>query len=105
MQHPVQAYGKISLSEKGKKDWRTPDGFAVYYAAMPDALLISFNENVVQRALTRSQARATAKLQEKKQPPATRPYLGESFAVQVDGGASVLPLYPAYVALVLDCTA
>jgi len=80
-----------------------PDGFAIYYATLPDALLISFNENVVERALTRSQARAAAKLQDRKQPAPARPYLGESFAAQVDGafiqkaGLNVWPEFPSAV--------
>src|SRR6185295_13374993 len=69
----------------------------------PNALLISFNENVVERALTRSQTRAAARLQDPKQPAATRPYLGESFAAQVDGafiqkaGLNLLPEFPCAV--------
>jgi hypothetical protein len=98
--HKVQPYGKISLSEKGKKDWRVPDGFAVYYAALPDALLISFNEDLIHRALARLQSRAPAKGEGKKPQPSNKPYLGESFAMQVDGafaqkaGMNLWPEFP-----------
>ncbi|HEV8604820.1 MAG TPA: hypothetical protein VGQ99_05610 [Tepidisphaeraceae bacterium] len=108
--HKVQPYGKISLSDKGKKDWHMLDDsvgdWAIYYTALPDALVISMSEEVIQRALLRSETRTTDRLQGKKQGPATRPYLGPHLAAQIEGtfiekmGLAIWPQYSNEMAAV-----
>jgi hypothetical protein len=96
--HKVQPYGKISFTDKTRQ-WHLPEGMAIYYAALPDALVISLNEDVIQRALARCEARTTDRLQGKKPQPTTRPFIGANIAAQADGKFVEkygLTLWPAY---------
>ena len=84
-----KTYVKIT-SQQGANN-RGPE-FSIYYAALPDSLTITLNENVLKHALDRAVATtqpanaqvlpagATAQ-------PATRPWLGKNLAVQVRSGS------------------
>ena len=85
LRHNEQPYVKISPTDKA----HGPENLVIYYAAMPDALVISLNENVIKSAIDRKQAR------DKGQGtlPETRPWLGSNFCLQAD--AKVLALVGA----------
>lgn len=73
------------------------ENFSIYYAALPDSLTITLNENVIKHALDRAAAAtqpATAQVlpagataQPATSLPATRPWLGKNLAAQVRSGS------------------
>ncbi len=79
--HKEQGYVKVGPSGKAKDDMKDMPDFAVYYVALPEALVLSLNEDVIKHVIDRVQARAAAKA-ENKPLPATRPWLGSSFAAR-----------------------
>ncbi len=75
-----QAYVKISspaaLGEIGEKA-------AAYYAAMPDAFVLTLREDLLQRAIDRRVARKAGR----PDPESQRPWLGESVALRIEPDA------------------
>lgn len=84
---PQEYNGKTYVQIKSKQGG--PDGdFSIYYAALPDSLTVTLNENVLKHALDR--AAATTQPTDVKADaakPATRPWLGKNLAVQVRSGS------------------
>jgi hypothetical protein len=75
-----QPYVRITPTEKARKDSSMPQDLAVYYAAMPDALVLSFNENVIKHALDRAAARDKGQSTLAK----AHTWLGSNYCVQAD---------------------
>jgi hypothetical protein len=83
--YPGGAYTRISLTENGRRDTGIPGKLAIHYAATPDLLVISPNEDVVKRAIDRHAKRDEARKAGGVNHPGTRPWLGSSAGLQVDG--------------------
>lgn len=77
-----QAYVRAGLSEKARSESRGEafDTAGVYYAAMPRALIVTLNEDLLKRAIDRELART--KKDAKPEAPA-QPWPGQSVAAQV----------------------
>ncbi|HEX3358210.1 MAG TPA: hypothetical protein VHS31_14655 [Tepidisphaeraceae bacterium] len=78
LKHADRAYVKITPSTQAAKEQKELEHLSIYYAATPKALIISFNESVIQRALDREVAST--------QPATTQPaapWLGSSAAMRV----------------------
>ncbi len=82
--YKTSAYTKVEPTEAGRRQVEIGDKRAIYYAALPDQLVISFNENVIKRAIDRHSDRVAAKLAGKALPPPAKPFLGENMALQLD---------------------
>jgi hypothetical protein len=72
-----QPYVRVGLSEKAKAESRggDMDKTALYYAAMPRALILSLNEDLIKRAIDRQAAT--------ERPAPARPWLGTSMCLQM----------------------
>ncbi len=91
--HQDLPYVKVSPSERARASTGdAPRGLALYYAASGDALVISLNEALVQRALERQAARAAARTTGSGAPAqpdgqvqntAAQPWLGMNLALRV----------------------
>jgi len=93
-EHDGRPYTKVSASEMLKERGQsgTPagsarllDSAAIYYTAYGDALIISLNERVLQRAIDRRIARQSQPGE--PAPAADRGWLGDNVAVRVDAEA------------------
>lgn len=82
--YKTSAYTKVEPTEVEKRQAGIADKRAIYYAAMPDQLVISFNENVIKRAIDRHLERVAAKLAGKALPAPARPFVGQNMALQLD---------------------
>lgn len=89
--HGEQPYVRIGLAERARNEGNGFDKLNVYYAAMPRSLIVSINEQTLQRAIDRAAA---------PEPKRPVPWPGESMNLVVtrdgaqvlagiDGGASV----------------
>jgi len=79
LEHNERPYVKVGLSESARAESRGDafDRLAVYYAAMPRALIVSFNEELLKRAIDRESARTATP------GPADQPYwLGSSMGLK-----------------------
>lgn len=89
-QHGGQAYVKVGMSEQARAEARGDpmDQLAVYYAAMPRALIVSINEEVLKRAidreLSRGKAGAGGAVAGGGGARSTRPWLGSSLCLRFD---------------------
>lgn len=84
IEHAGLSYVKVTSKQPGGD---MPD-FAICYAALPDSLLISLNEKLVQRALDRAAARSATSAPGTKPIAATattHPWLGATACLQTDG--------------------
>lgn len=91
-EHSGQAYVKVGMSEQARAEARGDpmDQLAVHYAAMPRALIVSINEDVLKRAIERERARRAGD----GGAVAARPWLGSSLCLRFDGaGLSMLEQY------------
>jgi len=79
--HGDLAYVRIRASEQAKEDVGDIDNLSVFYATTGKGLVISLNENTLVKALERLSVAKDAK-------PATRPWHGESLALQFQPGWS-----------------
>jgi hypothetical protein len=88
-----QTYVKVSATEKGAALFNREDGeHTLFYATSNDALIISFDEGVLQRALAREKRRREAKkaeadgkpAQPEARPAVTRTWLGKNVALHAD---------------------
>ncbi len=79
--HAGQGYVRVGLSETARADaqGRPIDELAVFYAAMPRALIVSINEDVLKRAIDRELARRSGTA-----PESPRAWLGSSMCLQFD---------------------
>jgi len=84
LKHRDQPYVRIGASEPAKAQAGEFGRAALYYVAAPDALILTLNEEVLKRAIDRRAERAAAAAKAAKAAPATRPWLGESMALQAD---------------------
>ena len=88
--HGEMAYVRVSPTQQARRgmseDERQKD-MGVYYAITPDALVLSLNESVVKRALTRQAERQAASDEERPAPPFGQPWLGKSICGQAGKGA------------------
>lgn len=76
-------YVKVSAAKGGGME--EAEKFSIYYAALPDSLVVSLSEDVIKHALARSAAKnaGTAPAAAATAPaPTTRPWLGTSVALQ-----------------------
>jgi hypothetical protein len=88
LKHGDTTYVKIAPAAGAPMDeWQN---LAIYYAAMPRALIVSLNEGVLTRAIDRELARTahttTGPVAADDQPPTTRPikpWLGESYCLHL----------------------
>jgi Tol biopolymer transport system component len=80
-----EPYTKISLTERGHRGQQGLDKAALYYAAAGDALVISTNEEVLQRAIDRQIERRQAQGQDRPATPVGKAWLGKSVGLQFDG--------------------
>ena len=77
-------YVKISPTEKAKGHGQEMNHWALYYAASGDALIVTPNEKLLQRALDRRIARRQIVAAGKTPAPPARPWLGGNLALDVD---------------------
>ncbi|HEY5314334.1 MAG TPA: hypothetical protein VIK18_17505 [Pirellulales bacterium] len=90
--HGEQGYVKISTTPRGAQQGLGDQKLAIYYALTSEALTISPNEQLIQRALDRAQTRFEARNDSKPAPPAgsVAPHanwLGQSVALNVEARA------------------
>jgi hypothetical protein len=90
-----QPYVKVSPSEKSGRKMVPLENIALYYTTSPDALTVTLNEKVLQRAIDRQLARDKAQGESKtaekdgakpaaKDAANVRPWLGSNVGLQVD---------------------
>ena len=82
LKHNDQPYVKISLSDRGRGQFREVAELSIYYAFWSDALVVTLNENVLKRALDRQTAREQAQAEGKQPSAPAKPWLGTSLAMQ-----------------------
>jgi hypothetical protein len=85
LQHQEQSYVKLSPTEKLRDDFHLDDDFAIYYATMPDAFVITLNQDVMKHALERYVSRLQDKAANKIPARPARPFLGSNVCFQLDG--------------------
>ena len=80
----------VSATAEGRKN--IGDGmpeFSIYYAISGDGLVVTVNEDLIKRVIDRQIARqaATSQPDVAAKLPATRPWLGQNLAIQLNAGA------------------
>jgi hypothetical protein len=84
--HAEQPYVCIGQSPEGGIPSQLFPKRAIYYAAMPSALVISITEGALMRAIDRERARANTR-PDAPEPEGARPWLGESACMQAERAA------------------
>jgi len=95
LKYKDQPYVKVSATQRNRGVMFLPENIAVYYTTSPDALTVTLNEKVLQRAIDRQLAREEAGGEKKpagaaETKPAAkaaqdpRPWLGSNVGLQVD---------------------
>lgn len=89
-EHAGQGYVKVGMSEQARRQGRGDpmDQLGVYYAAMPRALIVSINEDVLKRAIEREQIRATGG--KPAGAPSAKPWLGSSLCLRFESAGIAL---------------
>ncbi|MFM9995225.1 MAG: hypothetical protein ACKVU4_05430 [Phycisphaerales bacterium] len=89
-EHAGQGYVKVGMSEQARQQARGDpmDQLGVYYAAMPRALIVSINEDVLKRAIEREQIRATGG--KPAGAPSAKPWLGSSLCLRLESAGIAL---------------
>lgn len=96
-QHKETAYVRLAPTEQARREHgENVSDFAVYYAALPDALTVSLNEDVVRRAIDRHLARTQAKpdaagTARPEEANAQRVWLGDHVGLRVDRDFLTVP--------------
>jgi hypothetical protein len=94
LKHNEKAYVKISPTAEGLAMMNDDDNnlkeLALYYAAMPDAFIVTLNEAALHRALDRHRARHEAKQQGKEVSTGAKSWLGESMGLEVKESALLM---------------
>ncbi len=84
-QHGDRSYVKVGPSQQAKSLDDDVENLGVYYSASGKALIVSFSEDVLKRAIDRELARIAADKEEGGEPPAAAlPWIGDNFCLQVD---------------------
>jgi hypothetical protein len=91
--HGEMSYVKVSAAEPGGTQAGS-EGFALFYAATPDSLVVTLNEDLLKRALDRRASRRDAAPEGSDVPGGTEPWLGESACFQAE--RAVLELVEAF---------
>ena len=84
LKHNDQPYVKVTPSDSARRGIGNPANFSLYYAASGESLMITPNEPLLKRALDRQALRHKLVEQGKKSAAEARPWLGSSFAAQID---------------------
>lgn len=94
--HQDQTYVKVGASAQAKAQGRgAMEDLTLYYAATPQALVVTLSEAVLKRSIERGVARGNAKASEKPA-DAPPPWLGRSVCLQIDrGGIDLLASFSA----------
>jgi len=86
MEHNDRGYVRIRPTEAGQHA-AVLEKLAIYYAATPTALIVTLNEDLLKRALDRqalSQQKEGTEAEQNQSTESTRPWLGESLALQIE---------------------
>lgn len=85
---PQEYHGKtyVKITSRHDNDNGMPE-LSIFYAALPDSLTVTLNENLIQRALDRAAAATQPATAAAEPKPTTRPWLGKNLAVQVRSGS------------------
>jgi hypothetical protein len=78
LEHQGQPYVRVAASERARGSEDGWDKVAIHYAATPDVLIVSLNEDVLKRALDRRAGRVDA-----RRAP-VKPWLGSHLNLQMD---------------------
>ena len=81
-----QPYVKISPTERGKGMNKSLEKLAIYYAASGEALVVTLNEKVLQRAIDRQLARKASEANKDKSSLVGQPWLGASMGLEIERG-------------------
>jgi hypothetical protein len=81
LKYKDQPYVKVTPSQRARSTDKELAELAIYYAASGDALLVTLNEKVLQRAIDRQLAESQ---DEKTKTDAPRPWLGQNVALSID---------------------
>jgi hypothetical protein len=83
-QYHDQPYVKVTPTERGRQQFGPGGSVSIYYAAAGDSLLLTLNEPLLKRALDRQAGRQKQVEEGKKAAAPGQPWLGSSFAAQID---------------------
>ncbi len=83
-------YVCVTLSERSRQESREDRPVQAFYLASGDTFLVTLNEALLQRCLDRRAAAQANKERGEAPAPPARPWLGESYGLQVDARAADL---------------
>lgn len=87
LKHNDQPYVKVTPTDRLRDEigGDVSDDAAIYYVATPRSLVVTLNEPLLWRSIDREAARVEGEKQGRLQPDDTRPWLGRSVGLQLDG--------------------
>jgi hypothetical protein len=79
-----QSYSRMTPHQRGRGRTGEAQDLSIYYVVIDDALVLSFNETVIQRAIDRQLRRRQETAPKPAESQAERPWLGSNLALKVD---------------------